>query len=94
MPDTYSKTLISRFPTLARAFARLHRDDPEFRSVCEEMEMAERAQARWSHMPDRAEEYRRILERLEKEFLDAVTREDRRVSQRPPEPGRLDRLQH
>jgi hypothetical protein len=72
MSDTYLEALTSRFPTLERVIEQLHRDDPEFRSVCEEMEMAEMARARWKDMPDRAEEYGRILERLEKEFLDAV----------------------
>jgi hypothetical protein len=76
MADTYLEALTSRFPTLECAIAQLHRDDPKFRSVCEEMEMAEMARARWKDMPDRAEEYGRILERLEKEFLDAVVKDN------------------
>ncbi len=76
MSDTYLQALISRFPALERAIARLHRDDPDFRSVCEEMEMAATARAHWRDMPDRAEEYGRILERLEKEFLEAVSRDN------------------
>lgn len=77
MAGTYLQTLISRFPDLALSITRLNREDAEFRSICEEMEMAEAAHGRWQHMPDRADEYARIFDRLQKEFLHCLSRENR-----------------
>ncbi|WP_424931870.1 hypothetical protein [Amaricoccus macauensis] len=76
MSDTHLEALISRFPAFADVIAGLHRDDPSFRSVCEEMQMAAIARSHWRDMPDHAEEFARIVERLEQEFLDAVRNEN------------------
>ncbi len=77
MAGTYLQTLISRFPGLELSITRLYRDDPEFRSICEEIEMADTARARWKDMPDRADEYQRIFDRLQDEFLDHLSRKTR-----------------
>lgn len=77
MAHGYLHTLISRFPRLELSITRLHRDDPEFRSICEEMEMADAARVRWRDMPDRADEYQRIFDRLQDEFLDDLSQKSR-----------------
>ncbi|RYH06633.1 CoA transferase [Tropicimonas sp. IMCC6043] len=77
MAGTNLQTLISRFPGLELSITRLYRDDPEFRSICEEIEMADTARARWQDMPDRADEYQRIFDRLQDEFLDHLSRKTR-----------------
>ncbi len=77
MAGTYLQTLISRFPGLELSITRLYRDDPEFRSICEEIEMSDTALARWRDMPDRADEYQKIFDRLQDEFLDHLTRKTR-----------------
>lgn len=51
MADTYLQNLVWRFPRLELSIKRLHREDPEFRSICEEMEMADSARDRWRDMP-------------------------------------------
>ncbi|MBB93712.1 MAG: hypothetical protein CML68_03775 [Rhodobacteraceae bacterium] len=77
MAGTYLHTLIARFPGLELSITRLHRDDPDFRSICEEMEMADVARARWRDMPERADEYQKIFDRLQDEFLDHLSRKTR-----------------
>lgn len=90
MAHDYLQTLISRFPRLGPSITRLHRDDPEFRSICEEMEMADAARARWRDMPDRADEYHRIIDRLQDEFLDHLTRKTRAEFLKPLHEGMKD----
>lgn len=90
MADTYLQTLISRFPQLELSIARLYRDNAEFRSICEEMEMADTARARWKDMPDRADEYQRIFDRLQDEFLDNLTRNTRETVVQPLQQGMND----
>ncbi|MHC9235997.1 hypothetical protein ACX9MO_10150 [Pseudooceanicola sp. 502str34] len=74
---TYLHTLISRFPGLELSIARLHRNDPDFRSICDEMEMADAARMRWNGQPDRADEYQKIYDRLQDEFLDHLSKKTR-----------------
>lgn len=90
MAHDYLQTLISRFPRLELSITRLHRRDPEFRSICEEMEMAEAARARWKDVPDRADEYQRIFDRLQDEFLDHLTLKTREAFFRPLQHGMKD----
>ncbi len=72
--DTYLRKVLVRFPERELEILRLFRNDPVFRSVCEEMEMAEVAQSRWKDIPERALEYGQILSRLEDEFLQHLSR--------------------
>ncbi|KUJ85245.1 hypothetical protein AVO45_17230 [Ruegeria marisrubri] len=77
MAKTYLETLIWRFPRLEKAIRTLHREDADFRSICEEMAIAEAARERWKDMPNRADEYQKIYDRLQDEFLDYLGRETR-----------------
>ena len=90
MADSYIETLIWRFPRLEMSIRTLHRDDAEFRSICEKMELAEIARQRCSDMPDRADEYRQIYDRLQDEFLDHLTRKTREAFFRPLQQGMKD----
>lgn len=74
MSDTYLEATISRFPAFADVIAELYRDDPNVRSVYQEKEVADVARSHWEDMPDRATEYGQILECLENEFLDTVSK--------------------
>lgn len=77
MASTYLHTLISRYPELELSITRVYRDDPDFRSICDEMEIADTARARWNDVPDRADEYQKIFDRLQDEFLDHLSRKTR-----------------
>ncbi|TDL91008.1 hypothetical protein [Meridianimarinicoccus aquatilis] len=74
MSDTHLEATISRFRAFADVIAELYRDDPNVRSVCQEKEVADVARSRWEDMPDRAKEYGQVLECLENEFLDTVSK--------------------
>lgn len=74
MTNKYVQALILRFPALGPVITQLHHDDPDFQSICEEMEIADLARERWRDLPSRAEEYQLIMERLEKELLDVTNR--------------------
>ncbi len=87
MPNAYLKILIAQLPSLEFCISRLHRDDPEFRSICEEMEMADAARTRWQHMPERTSEYQEICDRLRDEFLDHLSRHTGDAVQRSPQQG-------
>ncbi len=90
MDDTYLQTLFRRFPNLELSITRLYRADGEFRSIVEEMEMAETARERWRDMPQRFDEYQRIFDRLQDEFLDYLTRKTREAFFRPLKEGMKD----
>lgn len=66
------EALVRRFPDHARDVRRLHAEDANFRSICEDYVEGLRALAYWQS-PDRssqkAEEYRRLVEELEDEAL-------------------------
>ena len=72
------RTLINRFPGRQTEILKLVHENPDFRSVCEEMVMAEAACARWDHVPERKAEYAQILSRLEVEFSGYLSEPDRR----------------
>lgn len=88
--DKYLQTLSRRYPNLELSITRLYRADNEFRSICEELEMAEAARDRWRDMPQRADEYQRIVDRLQNEFLDYLTRKTREAFLRPLTEGMKD----
>ena len=71
--SAYLHKLIGRYPERELEILRLFRDSSVFRSICEEMEMAEAAEARWIDIPERASEYRSILDRLRDEFLENLS---------------------
>ena len=71
--DAYLRKLVGRFPERETETFRLCRNNPLFRSNCEEMEMADAARTRWKDMPERALEYKQILDRLEGEFLEHLS---------------------
>ncbi|GGE99061.1 hypothetical protein H1W37_18100 [Stappia taiwanensis] len=77
MADAYLQKLIWRFPRLEHSILALHRDDPDFRSICEELAIADTARERWKDLPERADEYEKIFERLQDEFLDHLDRKMR-----------------
>ena len=90
MADAYLQTLISRFPRLELSITRLYRKDPEFRAICEEMEVADAARARWRDLPERADEYEAIFDRLQDELLEHLTRKTRAEFLRPLQKGLKD----
>ncbi|WP_209507302.1 hypothetical protein [Ruegeria sp. HKCCSP335] len=90
MEDKYLQTLFRRYPNLELSIKRLHGADEEFRSICEEMEMAETARDRWRDIPERADEYERIVDRLQDEFLDYLTQKTREAFLRPLKEGMKD----
>ncbi|MDK3075557.1 hypothetical protein QO034_21040 [Sedimentitalea sp. JM2-8] len=90
MDATYLQTLVRRFPDLELGIKRLHRDDADFQSICEEMEMAEIACDRWKDLPDRADEYQKIFDRLQDEFLDYLSGKTREAFLRPLQQGMKD----
>lgn len=90
MADEYLHTLISRYPQHELSITRLYRDNAEFRSICEELEMADTARARWRDMPDRSDEYQRIFDRLHDEFLDHLTPKTPDAFLRPLQQGMKD----
>lgn len=71
--DTYLRKMIGRYPEREFEILKLYRDSQVFRSICEEMEMADAAQTRWKDVPERALEYRQILGRLEHEFWEHLS---------------------
>ena len=76
MVQEYLSTLISRFPGLELSIKRLHRQDAEFRSICEDLETADIARAHWNDrgMPERADEYQKLFEQLLDEFTEYLSR--------------------
>lgn len=67
--DGHPRGLAKRFPDGELEIARFAQTNPAYRSICEEMEMAEGALAQWAEFPARASEYCEILHRLVKELL-------------------------
>lgn len=68
MMDALLERLIERHPEEAEQIALQFRNDPVFRSICEEMEIAEQAMGRWKDVPARAAEYEEIFNGLSSEF--------------------------
>ena len=68
--------LVRRFPEHARTIRRLQAEDANFRSICEDYAEGLRALAYWQaagrSCEQKAEEYRRLVEELEEEALEAV----------------------
>jgi uncharacterized protein YdcH (DUF465 family) len=66
-------TLASRFPQHASKIRRLKARDPDFRSICDDYDLAQRALKHWEAAgqaaPERVTEYRDILKELEAEAL-------------------------
>jgi hypothetical protein len=67
------EALARRFPQHASKARRLQARDPDFRSICDDYDAAQRALRRWEaagqDAPERVAEYREILEELEAEAL-------------------------
>jgi hypothetical protein len=67
------EALACRFPQHASAIRRLHARDPDFRSICDDYDDAQRALKHWEAAgraaPERVAEYREILKELEEEAL-------------------------
>jgi hypothetical protein len=67
------EALACRFPQHASTIRRLQARDPNFRSVCEDYGLAQRALEHWEAAgqaaPQRVAEYRQSLEELEAEAL-------------------------
>ncbi|WP_428644671.1 hypothetical protein [Roseibium sp.] len=78
MKTKFLHTFIGRFPDREREIALLERNNPAFRSICEEIEMAEVALAHWKDVPQRASEYQAILDRLQDEFLEHLSTDPRK----------------
>jgi hypothetical protein len=66
-------TLACRFPQHASTIRRLQARDPEFRSICDDYDDAQRALKHWEAAgqtaPEMVAEYRQILAELEAEAL-------------------------
>ena len=68
------EALARRFPQHASKIRRLHARDPDFRSICDDYGLAQRALKHWEAVgqaapPGRVEEYREIVQELEAEVL-------------------------
>jgi hypothetical protein len=67
------EALARRFPQHASTIHRLQARDPDFRSICDDYGAAQRALEHWEAAcqaaPERAAEFRQILEELEGEIL-------------------------
>jgi uncharacterized protein YdcH (DUF465 family) len=67
------EALACRFPQHPSAIRRLHARDPDFRSICDDYDDAQRALKHWEAAgraaPERVAEYREILKELEEEAL-------------------------
>jgi hypothetical protein len=77
MPDVLPiDALVRRFPERARSIRRLQAKDATFCSICEDYAEGLRALAYWqaadSSSWQKAEEYRRLVEELEEEALEAL----------------------
>ena len=77
MPDiVVIDSLVRRFPERARSIRRLQAKDATFRAICEDYAEGLRALAYWQaadrSCEQKAEEYRRLVEELEKEALEAL----------------------
>ena len=79
--SAFLRKLIGRYPERELEILKLSRDNPVFQSICEEIEMAEAAEMRWKDVPERASEYREIIDRLQDEFLEHLNS----VRKRPQE---------
>jgi hypothetical protein len=66
-------TLARRFPQHASKIRRLQARDPNFRSICDDYDDAQRALKHWEAVgqatPERVAEYREIVAELEAEAL-------------------------
>jgi uncharacterized protein YdcH (DUF465 family) len=66
-------TLVRRFPQHASKIRRLRARDPDFRSICDDYDLAQHALKHWEAAgqaaPERVIEYREILKELEEEAL-------------------------
>jgi hypothetical protein len=77
MPEVVAiDALVRRFPDRARSIRRLQAEDTNFRSICEDYAEGLRALAYWQaadrSCEQKAEEYRRLVEELEDEALEAL----------------------
>jgi hypothetical protein len=67
------RPLARRFPQHASKIRRLQARDPDFRSICDDYDDAQRALKHWEAAgqaaPERVAEYRQILAELEAEAL-------------------------
>jgi hypothetical protein len=64
----FLRRLVERHPDRAPQIVGLAGADAGFRSLCEEIVLAEDALERWKWMPERAQEYREILKDRMDEF--------------------------
>jgi hypothetical protein len=68
-----NEALARRFPQHASKIRRLRARDPDFRSICDDYDDAQRALKHWEAAsqaaPERVAEYRQIVEELEAEAL-------------------------
>ncbi len=75
MMDAFLDRLIDRYPEQAEQIVVQFQNNPVFRSICEEMELAEQAMLRWKNLPLRAAEYEEIFNGLSLEFRAFLTQE-------------------
>ena len=83
MPDVVAiDALVRRFPERVRSIRRLQAEDATFRSICEDYAEGLRALAYWQaadrSSQQKAEEYRRLVEDLEAEALEALNAYERK----------------
>lgn len=65
-------SVIRRFAAHEFAVRRLYAFDPEFRSLCEDFEIASRALAQWHADDAKARDYRRLIGELEDEIAEFI----------------------
>ncbi len=70
------EALVSRFPRYELAMRRLYAADPTFRAICGDYDEALRALRYWqadgAHSGCRIEQYRELLDDLEREILNNI----------------------
>lgn len=74
--------VIRRFAAHEFVVRRLYAFDPEFRSLCEDFEIASRALAQWHADDAKAGEYRRLIRELEDEIAEYIGGQQRKAGER------------
>ncbi len=74
--------VLRRFAAHEFVIRRLYAFDPEFRSLCEDFEIASHALAQWHADDAKAGDYRRLIEELEDEIAEFIGGLQRKAGER------------
>ncbi len=74
--------VIRRFAAHEFVVRRLFAFDPEFRSLCEDFEIASRALVQWHADDAKAADYRRLIREIEDEIAEFIGGQQRKAGDR------------